>query len=156
MIFGASMREAWNDSPTNLGQCITVEEWTNVNAFVARLTAAGVRDFSLYAIWSMRETLETEITPEQLDKLLPASATWVLYAGKQLYESEEEWPKSPREGDPASGGPLWSGKRGFCRERWSSWKRGFESVAGREGVGEGARGIAKEAVGAMEAVERGT
>ena len=80
----------------------------------------------------------------------------MLYAGKQLYQSEEEWLKNPREGDPASGGPLWTGKRGFCRERWEFWKKGFEGVAGREDVDEATRRIAKEAVEAMKVVERGS
>lgn len=51
VIFGASMRESWNDIPTGCGNdAITVDGWTNLNVFVARLTATGVLDFSLYAI----------------------------------------------------------------------------------------------------------
>lgn len=46
---------------------MTTESWTNLNAFAARLTAAGIQDFSLYAIWSMRETLETENGAETLE-----------------------------------------------------------------------------------------
>ncbi len=51
VIFGPSMRKSWNDTPTGCGHdAITAKGWTNLNAFVARLTAAGIQDFSLYAI----------------------------------------------------------------------------------------------------------
>ena len=144
MIFGASMRETWNDMPTGFGPSdyMTVQQWTNLNAFVARLTAAGVCDFSLYAIWSMRSTVETEATASELDILLPASAMWIEYAGRKLYESEKEWPISPTQGNPAGGGPLWTGKSGFCKERWRLWKRMFENAKGRSDISEETREFA--------------
>ena len=154
VVFGPSMRESWNETPTGLNSHISVNEWTNLNAFVARVSAAGVRDFSLYAIWSMRGTLETEISAEKLDKLLPASVMWILYNGTQLYESKEEWPAGPTVGNPAGGGPLWSGNSGFCKERWILWKTRFEAIAQREDTtNEETKGFAADAVKAMDAIE---
>lgn len=40
------------------------EQWTNLHAFAARATAAGVRDLSFYAVWAMYDALEvTELYP---------------------------------------------------------------------------------------------
>ena len=156
-MFGPSVRETWNDIPVGRNQNMTAEQWTNLNAFVARVSAAGMRDFSLYAIWSMRGTLETDVAADPLDNLLPASAAWILYAGKQLYNSDQEWLPEPMKGDPASGGPLWDGKHGFCKERWAFWKKRFRDVEGRrDGVGRETKRIAAEAVAAMDAVESGS
>ena len=154
VIFGPSMRKSWNDTPTGCGHdAITAKGWTNLNAFVARLTAAGIQDFSLYAIWSMRETLETENGAETLEKLLPASAMWVLFAGRQLHDSEQEWPAHPLKGDPAMGGPHWNGKSGFCKERWALWKTMFDSITRRSDTNEATKGFAADAVTAMDAIE---
>lgn len=154
VIFGASMPESWNDTPTGCGRdVITVEGWTSLNAFVARLTAARVLDFSLYAIWSMRETLETDNRAETLEKILPASAMWVVYAGRQLHDSEQGWPAHPLRGNPAKGGPLWSGKSGFCKERWTLWKTMFKSITRRSDTNQATRGFAADAIKAMDAIE---
>ncbi len=158
VILGASMRESWNDTPMGWDEqnATTVDEWTNLNAFVARVTAAGVRDFSLYAIWSMRETLETDSKAETLERLLPASAMWILYAGRQLYHSQQEWPASPTEGNPAGGGPLWTGKSGFCKQRWTFWKTRFEAITRRNDINQATKGIAADAIMAMDAIENGS
>ena len=113
--------------------------WTTLNAFLAKLTARNVSscDFSLYGLWLLRDCLEEEVTPQYLDKALPAASQWIRHATQVLRESSQEWPKSPTPGDPArgtllpldlilaytlSGGSLWVDKRGFCKERWSFWR----------------------------------
>ena len=157
IIFGPSMRESWNDPSTGPSHpdYMTVEQWTNLNAFVARITAAGVSDYTLYAIWSLRDTVETEVTAAKLDALLPASAMWIEYSGRKLYESDEEWPVSPTQGNPAGGGPLWTGKSGVCKERWRLWKRMFEKAERRSDIKEETRKLAGEAVTAMKGIEQG-
>jgi hypothetical protein len=50
-LFGAQMREAWDIGADPPG---STDVWANMNAFAARLTAAGI-DFSTYAIWALRD-----------------------------------------------------------------------------------------------------
>lgn len=162
-MFGASMREAWNSGPSNdtnipirSEALLTAKvdngtsEWVNINAFAARLTASRTADFSLYAIWTMRDALETPAARTKnktLDGHVQAGCAWIQYAGEYLYQCEESWEKDPRKGDPARGGSLWEGKSGFCKERWSLWRERIEELGKEKGLQEETR---KAATGAAE------
>jgi hypothetical protein len=43
-----SARESWNDGPYSETSMAEIHAWTNENAFVARLTSEGVKDFTTY------------------------------------------------------------------------------------------------------------
>lgn len=152
------------------------QQWVNVNAFAAKLTAADVTVSKLFAIWGFREALEDECwdppfnpaasdevcrvaklygsTIGILDGLVPAAAQWIFHAGPLVFQCQEEYPPGARGGDPAGGGNLWKGKHGFCRERWQLWKSRFQWVAEKQSLREGTRAVAKEAVDVMETIER--
>jgi hypothetical protein len=100
-------------------------KWTNINAFAARLTAAQVVDFSIYAIWAMRSALETpieNIKGEELNGTLQAASVWLQLFGSQMHNSRQMWEKSRQQGNMAGGGPLYEGPSGFCQERWRLWR----------------------------------
>ena len=99
------------------------EQWTNLNAFVARLTALSpsipVFDYSLYAIWSLRAAFEgTETDPALID----GGKVWFLYANEILDKLSQE--KKTFEGRLAAPGSKYSGKEwvGFSPERLNLWK----------------------------------
>ncbi|KAF8216670.1 hypothetical protein K438DRAFT_400819 [Mycena galopus ATCC 62051] len=144
-MLGPASREAWNDSPgAAFGYSeAAIAAWANANAFVARLTAEDVREYSIYAIWAMREGLEEKRKlPEKkkgnwLDATVPAAAAWIAIWGKKMYERREDLtPQNPNEGNPAMPGDYMikrtkSDRPEWSRERWAFWKqRGVPKDAG--------------------------
>lgn len=115
-IFAAEMREDWDafdDQP---------DAWLNMNTFAALLTAAGI-DFSLYALWSMRDCLE-ERTVRPVDVL--AVAQWFRHCGSQLESLTVEPPPAwDRLDKLTEAGPLARDhgvvKPWFTPQRWNYW-----------------------------------
>lgn len=174
---GPAVREAYNDAPVDdydddadtddatIDNIIALDAsaWANFNYFLARLSAAGIRDFAVYyALWAMRAALETDHTSSssssgarKFNAHVPAAAAWVHGMGRALLDKEIDLtPENPRQGNPAKGGPLWDGVAGFARQRWAFWKERFGVVARLEGVSEQTRKGAREAVERMESVEK--
>ncbi|OCL01602.1 hypothetical protein AOQ84DRAFT_230769 [Glonium stellatum] len=166
-MLSPSARESWNDQP-GCGAGFSVPEihaWANVNAFIARITQAGLAGFWMYAIWALRDALEEEHLdydlrhkPEKaaklLDAFIPAAAVWIIVMGRELWEKDEDLtPKSRNEGDPARGGKLWKGKSAFCKERWDLWATRFEALSKMEGLMAETREIAAEAFASMEKIK---
>ena len=148
--------------PSGLLTLLTVEadsgnsEWVNLNAFAARLTTSQTADFSLYAIWTMRDALETPAAQTEdrtLDGHVQAACAWVEHAGEFLYQCQESWEKDPLKGDPAKGGPLWEGKSGFCRERWSLWRERMGELSKEKDLQVETREAAKGAAERMGQLE---
>src|ERR1700733_7481929 len=137
--FGAQMREAWDigvDAPGS------PDSWVNMNAFAARLTAAGI-DFSPYAIWTLRDCLEegSSVSPGDLR----AAAAWFQHSGALLCSLARQ-PGSPGDGDRAPGrlGRLCASSGmsggGFTTERWQFWRsRLTELAAGTDAAAPEAR-----------------
>jgi hypothetical protein len=127
-VFGAQMRETWNFSPP-AGPAGT---WANLNAFAAQLTVAGV-DFSLYAIWALREALE-EDSPE-LPRVLPAAVEWFRHAGPVLASLAVQRAADARGGDQAGRLCREAGLagRGFSVGRWNFWRRRLEDISAAGG-----------------------
>jgi hypothetical protein len=104
----------------------------NINAFAARLTAAGLVDLSIYAIWTLRLVLE-DSAPSQIydrrgDEGCKAAAAWFIYAGKVLYAyCNEEKTYSGRAAMQGSDvvGEDWSG---YNQGRWRLWVERLEEV----------------------------
>ncbi|KAJ8082469.1 hypothetical protein PM082_008324 [Marasmius tenuissimus] len=156
-VFGAELREEWNytdeDDETKRTQ------WANLNAFVSRIVVAQLSDFELYAIWTLRDALESPELDEgdaSLNGHVPAAAQWIFIAGSLIYENDREWSPPPNQGNPARGGPLAPDvKKGFSKERWALWKKGFQAVSKNSGsqVAEGTKGTATKALQKMEEIE---
>lgn len=131
--------------------------WTRCNAFVARLTTIpGAPDYEVYAIHALRWALEVkDLSPQDIGMNVPAAAVWISYAGEWIYSSQREWDPLHSEGhaDPAHGGTLWNGKKGFCSERWALWKESFRMVAENDAVIGEARQFARRAVEKMTQIE---
>ncbi|MBU2666945.1 DUF3632 domain-containing protein [Actinoplanes bogorensis] len=123
-LFGAQMREEWNLVPPDDR---SVESWTRLNAFAARLTAAGV-DFSLFGLWSIGTALET-FCPVRLH--LPAAVQWFEHCGPELVNATLHrrtfGPGPGRLHELAAREGLAEG--GFNVPRWTFWRSRLESLA---------------------------
>ena len=127
--------------------------WINLNAFIARLTASSMPSLVNFGLWSMRDALEDEYEDTSvLDGYLPTAAQWIIYAGRLLYTCEDEIAPDPLGGDPYRGGDLWTGKHGFCKERWQFWKQRFEWAA-RTDLHLETKKIGREAVDIMSKID---
>ncbi|MET0418565.1 MAG: DUF3632 domain-containing protein [Actinoplanes sp.] len=118
-IFGAQMREAWDLVPPDDR---TVEAWTRINAFAARLTAAGM-DFALLGLWSIGTALETSA---DVPAHLPAAVQWFKHAGPALGDRTFGG-RSGRLRELAVRDGLTEG--GFNVARWKFWRRRLEELA---------------------------
>ncbi len=79
-------------------------------------------DYDVYAIHTMRATLEEGLHADELWMNVPGTVVWILYAGDFIFNNQREWGPAPDGGEPgnqgvAHGGILWQGKTGYCTER---------------------------------------
>lgn len=165
--FGVTARDRFNVSDTD-----TPGAWTDLNAFLAVLwcacdpesdyTQPEAYDYGLYSIWSLRDALETEQSPEQLNLLLPAAATWILIAGGVIARTNRQFPPSRKTGAPARAGPLLvealkkQGEEdvrieGFDEIRWQFWRDRFQQIAQEGDISQDVKSIASAASSQMVA-----
>ena len=116
-------------TPETLARC------TNKTAFLARLTAlsapgpADPLDFSLYALWALRDAFEEECPANHnAEPAIRNAAVWIEYAGKTLWQQAVDGREF--SGRQAAPGKKFADKawRGFTEERWNVWRGGFEEV----------------------------
>lgn len=143
-LFGQQARECWNFPDDKEVDTKTRDTWINVNAFVARLTAAAVNahggerqdytalDYSLYGIWSLRSALEEDLSvlPAKTtsDASIGAAAVWMIYAGptlKGLSGSDKTY-----SGKAARAGFKYKDQewRGYNKDRWEAWTKEFSQA----------------------------
>ncbi|KAH9828275.1 Protein of unknown function (DUF3632) [Teratosphaeria destructans] len=148
-------RPPWRRQP---GNYLTAPEWTNLNAFTARLhvRVPEVVKLDLRGLFAMIEALETPLTPAQLRDNVPAAAAWIVVAGEQLKNNDFPYAKYPSDDGtrrlPWSRGELWEGPLGFGAERWAFWMGRFRRIEEMEGVGEEVREACRRALGVAEAL----
>ncbi|KAI5925472.1 hypothetical protein F4810DRAFT_52213 [Camillea tinctor] len=152
LMLGPSARESWNDGCGCGAGWSAVEQraWANVNAFVARLTAARAADFRAYGVWALGDAFESAVDGRgshrsttravQLRLYVTVAAAWVLLAGERMYADRAR----PEPADvvgvsvpaDAKGKALpWLHKGEeymYCTARWDFWRRRFEREAGNE------------------------
>jgi hypothetical protein len=126
-VFGAQMREEWD---VTRDASAGPEAWANLNAFAARLTAAG-EDFSLYALWTLRDYLEEEHAASSAD--LAVVAQWFTICGPLLASrstsgyAPPEWSAAARVGRLCVLQGITEG--GFSPQRWEFWRTRLEACA---------------------------
>jgi hypothetical protein len=157
--FLLTCREAYNDQPIPGSSFdIEVTAWTNMNFFFALLTGKEIADNSYFAIWAMREALETphsddkeSTAVQKYETYVPAAAAWAFGAFRVLFHKEEDLtPKDKKQGNPARSGELWKGKAEFSKARWNFWSERFAAIGKMEEINEATRIVARDAVQAME------
>ncbi|RGP78800.1 hypothetical protein FLONG3_2998 [Fusarium longipes] len=127
-LFGAAARERLDTAQES-----SDDACVNINAFFARVNAAGISDFTLYAIWTLREALEDpaadQIAQQTSSKLLKAASVWFIYAADSLKSATKEGKKF--DGKMAKPGVSLKDQaewRGFCEDRWKTWQDRLASV----------------------------
>lgn len=161
--FDMACRASYNDAPVAHDGFyqLEVDAWANLNFFLARITGKDVADFSINAIWAMREALETvqqddedATAAQKYDAHVPAAAAWAQGSDRKLFLLEKDLtPTDPKQGNPARGGELWKGKSEFSPERWAFWKERFVAIGEMKEISEATQAIAKSAVEHMERAE---
>ncbi|KAG4426225.1 hypothetical protein IFR04_000691 [Cadophora malorum] len=127
-LLGASMRSAWNRAPNSGSKDdFSTSEWTNLNAFVARLTALSLSlsipafDFSLYAIWTLRSAYEKSETDAAA---VEAAKIWFVYAEEAMEKLSHD--EKSFEGPIAKAGEKYADRewKGFNEKRLAVWRAG--------------------------------
>ncbi|KAM0354980.1 hypothetical protein ACHAPU_000824 [Fusarium lateritium] len=134
-LFGSAAREQ-----LDIAQEKSDDACVNINSFFARMTAAGVNDLSLFAIWILRETLEDpsadQVAQEASPKLLKASSAWFIYASGALKKVSSEGKqfdgKIAKPGASLAEHKDEAGWRGFCEDRWKIWQERLSSLKGTD------------------------
>ena len=157
-LFGQQVRESWNFPDDREVDQKTRDKWINVNAFVARLTAASWKgasfetdgdikserpalDFSLYGIWAARSALEENLGKEgnTVDALIGAAAVWTLYAGtalKGLCHGKRDFQGKVARSGTKYKGEDWKGYNQDRRQIWGNELSQSEDSVQDEGVRE--------------------
>ncbi len=139
--FGMAVREAWNSSPQSPD--MSQEQWISLNTFLARLTAAGVVDWSSYAVWALRDALEEScgivngLSTEQealLEDLLPAAVVWFEYSGVFMYDlvlEEKSYGPAGRQGPLCEEAGVHA--EGFSIAGWNFWRQRLQEMGVLDG-----------------------
>jgi hypothetical protein len=172
--YGAPMNPPYAErpgiGPDNNRYHVTVNttEWTNLNAFLARLLAAVghhtsreyyylVFHLSCEGLYAMLDALEENNGGEQQAIYTPTAACWILYAGRQLNQLTQLYPHQGRERAskrlPWSAGDLYHGPVGFNKQHWSFWKDRFKVLTKDDSLKDEARGWAAKALVEMDAID---
>ncbi|KAJ4138504.1 hypothetical protein NW768_002339 [Fusarium equiseti] len=147
-MFGGKAREQ-----LDIAQEKSDDACVNINAFFARITAAGIDDFTLYAIWTVREALEDpaadEIAQQTSPKLLKAASVWFVYASDTITKATKEGKlfdgKMAKPGASLKDDAEW---RGFCQDRWNTWKERLSSLKNAD-IPEDTRTLIKQGIHKM-------
>jgi hypothetical protein len=117
-VLGAQLREEWNGGrPT--------AEWTSLNSFAARLTAAGTHDALLLGLWSISAALETFEGPAEN---LAAAVEWFRHAGEQLVTATIHGRTYVgRLGELAEQAGVT--RIGFSGPRWAFWRSRLQTLS---------------------------
>jgi hypothetical protein len=143
----------------------------NKVAFLAQLTFSpanfvpdpekkcGPFDFSLYALWDLRDAFEETTEPRAPNTtLLRAASLWMIYGADRLWanvQSKRDFRHKASSSNPAKEGKAYLKPKkewvGFNKERWEIWVKGFEN--GKETEDGELRALVEEALKQIERVE---
>jgi hypothetical protein len=138
-----------------------LDEWLNLNSFIARLFGGLVRGFMGFAVWVMRYGLEEDsrhMGSESIsDTRIHVACEWIKQGGQRLLResllnSLSIKPENANHGSSSARGSLYTGIGGFNLERWVFWKRRLTEL--RKGVGASIHAPIDEAITTMTVVEK--
>ncbi|KAJ0300192.1 hypothetical protein COL5a_003859 [Colletotrichum fioriniae] len=158
--FGWVARDLWNFDTTDTSA--SAEEkasWTNLSAFAAQLTARADLtnpqdpfDFSLYALWALRDAFEVDFAAASVERHSIATRLayqWLSYAPDALHDLSLKG----RDFDGKSGKPgskfadrEW---KGMNEARYGAWADSITSIS-QTASDEEVRALAKEAAAKLK------
>ncbi|KAK4502173.1 hypothetical protein PRZ48_005598 [Zasmidium cellare] len=132
--FGWSIRDAWNKAAGKDSDQKAKDQWINLNAFTALLTASAHSktndspDLSLFGVWSLRQAFEEQDTS---DAAIAAAAAWFVYAAPTIYDFSQKGKSF--DGKVAKPGSAFSSQswNGYTQDRWQAWTRKVHEVQGQ-------------------------
>lgn len=133
-LLGPNMREAWDGRPTfNKADAATIQEWTSLNSFAARLHGSSVQTWTNFGIWELRGALEEPPQSDaERDGQLRSSSEWILHAGSALRSKQgQQGELDDMEKRMLKGGSLFKGESGLSDERWGFWRDRFRELGGQ-------------------------
>ncbi|KAI1327661.1 hypothetical protein F5Y16DRAFT_190132 [Xylariaceae sp. FL0255] len=152
---GYTVRDAWNFNP-NDPKAKPEEKagWENKTAFIAQVMsrvpidhsegAKNVFDFSVYALWAMREAFEG-YEQQPSDTALRAACLWFIYTGEALLAKVEQGAILRDRVGFSHERFSQKGWRGFERERVDVWKNGLVAASERLRDGD-TKGLVEQAL----------
>lgn len=117
-------------------------EWTNLNAFAARLHIMidSLPYINLRGLLTLLDALEEYIPITALEYLVPSAACWILFAGFKLKTNEVGYPESGHDDGskrvPLNIGDLYNEPGGFNVKRWLFWSERFSVLNDQEDLKE--------------------
>ena len=144
-IFGVQVCETWSEGPwekqeghhpSNLGKGpLPSDQWTNLNAFIARIMASSVNRFDFYPLKVLRHCLEQRRKLIDLEANLPAATMWIIYAGAWIYRSSllERIDDVTPKYEPGKE-YLRKFATMFSKDRWDFWKERLQSMRHEESL----------------------
>ncbi|PSR99203.1 hypothetical protein BD289DRAFT_424304 [Coniella lustricola] len=143
-MFGPAARESWNDSPGCGAGWLPVEiaAWQNVNGFLARVTAQGLMDYTVYGAWALYGAVGTEKHTGAVEKVLSlkdhhrkppsfeavaASAygtaeVWLRIVGRDMFRRGRD--NEPKKNMKLDGREVID----VTVERWDRWRSRLDMV----------------------------
>ena len=119
-------------APTSDGEAPNEEsarKWISLNSFAARVLNKDLADWTDFAVWQLRSSLEEPVRAGAVaDCDVAAAAEWILRGGEGLFARLEEGDLADDEARRTKPGSLYRGKAGLCRARWEFWKGRFGDV----------------------------
>ncbi|CZT22747.1 uncharacterized protein RCC_08452 [Ramularia collo-cygni] len=133
----------------------TLNQWVNLNSFVAAIVRVGLIPGIPFAIWSLRHALETEHpSGPDADAAVAVASDWMNKCASPLLAKAllaNEHPIGDGEKQILAAGELFQGDPGLSLERWCFWRRRFGVLRGN--VSSSAGQEIDNALGAMNYVE---
>ena len=131
--------------------------WTSLNAFAAKLYAETPLDhLGLIGTQSVIEALEREMSPTDLDNVVPAASCWIISAGKDIFDYSQDFDTAIQERSNTlalTSGDLYKGMEGLADERWKFWKNRFAALSKRQDLSPNTRLFASQAKDEMTCIE---
>ncbi|KAF2159395.1 hypothetical protein M409DRAFT_71062 [Zasmidium cellare ATCC 36951] len=132
--FGWSIRDAWNQAAGPDSDQKSKDQWINLNAFTALLTASAHSktndnpDLSLFGFWALRQAFEEQNVS---DVAIAAAAAWFVYAAPTIYDFSQK--SKSFDGKVAKPGSAFSDQSwtGFSQDRWQVWTKKLSELQGR-------------------------
>ncbi|CAJ2511335.1 Uu.00g069600.m01.CDS01 [Anthostomella pinea] len=175
LMLGPSACEAWNDC-CGVAAGWTVPEqhaWTNVNAFIARVTANGLADFRSYGVRAACQALEygenedhnlhhNAPYPLKLELYVTVAAVWMLLAGECMYKEckdngDSDGGHHVKAVDVSSRGeqlPWFRQGDPIALVQWNFWRRRFDQEAHNDQLPWDVRELAIKSADRMLALEQ--
>ena len=146
----------WREGLFNWGETHKLSERINLTAFTAKLSTLAIGGVPSFTASATDFWVAFETTPDKADKLdraaiqqldanVPVAAQWVFYAGKEIYNCEENT-QGLSEG-------LWNWEAGFGKARWNFWKQRANWVGEQQKLSKATREVALKMVEKMDEVE---